>query len=191
MQARTSARGRDTGQLSRPSLGARMGPNPSHTDSADRDCPPIKNTRAPAARVMTELFPPLLPLEQRRGSALPALSFFLGYGLHVVDVGAGLRQYVVQVIAYADECKAFFQEFAYPRGAEQEDSEYHVILACVFDERLGGASQFRGRVHERKFILFVESHGHAQVILSEEEDVDARNGRDLGDVVDAGSRFHL
>jgi hypothetical protein len=110
-----------------------MGPNPSHTDSSDRDCPQIKNTRAPAARVMTELFPPLLPLEQRRGSALPALSFFLGDGLHVVDVGAGLREDVVQVIAYADECEAFFQEFAHAGGAEQEDSEYHVIFACMVD----------------------------------------------------------
>src|SRR5262244_2779137 len=43
----------------------------------------------------------------------------------------------------------------------------------------------------RELVLFIETHGHAEVILSKEEDVDARNGCDLRDVLDAGSGFNL
>ena len=43
----------------------------------------------------------------------------------------------------------------------------------------------------RELVLLVESHGHAKVVLAEEQDVDAGNGGDLGDVLDAGGGLDL
>ena len=42
-----------------------------------------------------------------------------------------------------------------------------------------------------KFVLVVEAHRHAEIVLAEEENVDAGNGGDLGDVLDAGGGFDL
>src|SRR5258707_15098416 len=42
-------------------------------------------------------------LEQRGGAALPGFAFFCGDLFHVTDVGSGLGQYMVQVVADADE----------------------------------------------------------------------------------------
>ena len=62
-------------------------------------------------------------LEQRCRSPLPGLPLFLRDVFHVVDVGSGLRQDVVEVIADADEGESLFQELADTRSAEQEQPE--------------------------------------------------------------------
>ena len=52
-------------------------------------------------------------------------------------------------------------------------------------------SQLRRRVHVRELVLLVQAHRHAQVVLAQEQDVDARNRGDLGHVLDAGGGLHL
>src|SRR5256885_1035060 len=52
-------------------------------------------------------------LEERSGAAFPALSVFFGDIFHVGDIGSGLRQYVMQVVADADEGESLFQKLAY------------------------------------------------------------------------------
>src|SRR5260221_13122137 len=42
-----------------------------------------------------------------------------------------------------------------------------------------------------KLILFKEAHGHAEIILTEEEQVHSGNGRDFVDVLDAIRGFYL
>jgi hypothetical protein len=58
-------------------------------------------------------------LEQRGRAALPGRAFFFANVLHVGDVGSGLGQDVVQVVADADQGESLVQEFADTRGAEQ------------------------------------------------------------------------
>ena len=82
-------------------------------------------------------------LKQRRGSALPAFSFFLGDFFHVTYVGASLGQDMVKVVSDADEGETFFQEFAYAAGTEEEESEDDVVFARVIDQFLGRGSEFR------------------------------------------------
>jgi len=61
-----------------------------------------------------------LALEERGWAPLPGLAFFYGCLFHVVHVGAGLGQDVVQIVADADEGESLFEEFADARGAEEE-----------------------------------------------------------------------
>ncbi len=42
-----------------------------------------------------------------------------------------------------------------------------------------------------KFVLFVETHRHAQVVLAEKQDVDAGDGGDFCNVLDARGSFNL
>src|ERR1700722_5974742 len=59
-------------------------------------------------------------LKEGGRAAFPRLAFFLGDVFHVGDVGSGLGQDVVQVIADADKRESFFQEFANAGRAEEE-----------------------------------------------------------------------
>jgi hypothetical protein len=130
-------------------------------------------------------------LEQRGGASLPGVALFLGNFLYVVDVGSDLGEKVVQVVAEAEEGESFVEKFADARSAEQEQAEDDVVLAGVFDQFLGGSVEFGRGVHVGELVLIVEAHGHAEIVLAEEENVDAGNGGDLGDVFDAGSGFDL
>src|SRR5271166_4527317 len=125
-------------------------------------------------------------LEKGGGAALPGLAFFLGNFLYVVDVGTDLGDEVMQIVAEAEEGETFFKEFADARGAEQEESEDYIILACVFDQFLGGRVEFGRSVHVGELVFVVEAHGHAEIVLTEEKDVDAGDSGDFGDVFDAG-----
>ena len=107
------------------------------------------------------------------------------------DVGSGLGQDVVQVVADADEGESFFEEFADACGAEQEQAEDDVVLAGVLDQFLGGGVEFGRGVHVGELVFVVEAHRHAEIVLAEEENVDAGDGGDLGDVLDAGSGLDL
>ena len=60
-------------------------------------------------------------------------TLFFGNVLPVGDVGSGLGQDVVQVVADADKGESVVQEFADTRGAEQEQAEDDVVLAGVLD----------------------------------------------------------
>ena len=61
----------------------------------------------------------------------------------------------------------------------------HVVLLCRVDQFVGRVHEFRRRVHIRELVLFVQTHGHAQVILAEEQNIDARHGCNFIDVLDA------
>jgi hypothetical protein len=54
---------------------------------------------------------------------LPGFAFFFCYVFHVVDVGSGLGQDVVEVVADADEGEALFEELADAGGAGRRASE--------------------------------------------------------------------
>ena len=97
----------------------------------------------------------------------------------------------MQVVAEAEEGESFVEKFADARGAEQEQAENDVVLACVLDQLFCGGIEFRRSVHEGELVFVVEAHGHAEIVLTEEENVDAGNGGDLGDVFDAGCGFDL
>ena len=64
------------------------------------------------------------------------------------------------------------------------------LRACSI-RLLGGGVEFRRGVHVRELVFVVEAHRHAEIVLAEEEDVNAGNGGDLGDVLDAGSGLNL
>src|ERR1700691_27221 len=134
---------------------------------------------------------PGLFLEQSCRATLPGFAFFLGDIFHVGDVGSGLGEDVVEIVAHADEGEAFFQKFADARGAEQEQAQDYVVLAGVFDQLFCGGVKFGRSVHVRELVLVIEAHRHAEIVLTEEEDVDAWNGGDLGDILNAGSGFDL
>src|SRR6266404_2415421 len=124
-------------------------------------------------------------LEQRRRSPLPVFSFLFRNVFDVVDIGASLRQDVVQVIADADEGETLLEELADTRCPEQEDAENGVVLARVLDQFLRGRAQLGRGIHVRELVLVVEAHRHAKIVLSQEKDVNAGDGRDLGNVFDA------
>src|ERR1700674_1323649 len=130
-------------------------------------------------------------LEQRRWSPLPAFAFLFRNVFDVVDVGAGLGEDVLQVVADADEGETLFEKLAYARCPKQEDAENGVVLASVLDQLLRGRSEFGRGVHVRELVLVVEAHRHAKVVLSEEKDVNAGDGGDLSNVFDAGSGLDL
>ena len=87
--------------------------------------------------------------------------------------------------------KSLSRNSRHAAGAEQEEPEDHVVAFGGGAQLVGGRLQFRRSVHVRELVLFVESHRHAQIVLAEEENVDARNGGDLVDVLDAGRGLHL
>src|SRR6266481_7660549 len=130
-------------------------------------------------------------LEQRRRSPLPAFAFLFRDVFHVVDVGAGLRQDVVQVVADADEGETLFEELSDARCPEQEDAENGVVLAGVLDQLLRGRTEFGRGVHVRELVLVVKAHRHAKIVLAQEKDINAWDGRDLGNVFDAGGGLDL
>jgi hypothetical protein len=77
-------------------------------------------------------------LEQRGRPSLPALAFFFRDVFDVVDVGPGLRQDMVQVVANADKGEALLHELANAGCSEQKYAENDVVLARVLDQLLGG-----------------------------------------------------
>src|SRR6266849_1302295 len=148
-----------------------------------------RRERAPAPHIPLSYV--VFWLEERGWTALPVLVFFFRDIFHVVDIGAGLHQDVVQVVPDADEGEALLQELANARCAEQEDSEDQFIFAGVLDQLLGGGIEFGRSVHMREFVLFVEAHGHAQVVLSQEKNIHTGHGGNLRDVLDARSCLYL
>src|ERR1700674_3217227 len=130
-------------------------------------------------------------LEQRRWSPLPVLAFLFRDIFYVVDVSAGLGQDVVQVVADADEGETLFEELADARCPEQEDAENGVVLAGVLDQLLRGRAEFGRGIHVRELVLVVKAHRHAKIVLSQEKDVNARYGSDLGNIFNAGSSLYL
>jgi hypothetical protein len=130
-------------------------------------------------------------LKQSGGTASPGFGFFIGDFFKIGDVRAGLREYVVQVVADADEGETFVEEFTDAAGAEKKKAEDDVIFAGVFDQALRGGVKFGGCVHVREFVFFVETHGHTEIVLAEEENVHAGHSGDFGDVLDAVGGFDL
>ena len=61
-----------------------------------------------------------LSLEQSGRTARPDFALRFGDALDVVDVGSGLRQDMVQIIADADEGEALVEKLSDTSGAEQE-----------------------------------------------------------------------
>src|SRR4029077_1622528 len=130
-------------------------------------------------------------LEQGGGAAFPGLSFFFGDVFHVGDVGSGLGGAVVEIVADADEGDSVFEELANAGGTEEEEAEDDVVLTGVFDQALGGGVEFGRGVHVGELVLVVKSHRHAEIVLAEEEDVDAGDGWGLGDVFEARGSLDL
>src|SRR5579872_1408831 len=138
------------------------------TRTSNADSTPIRAILSTRCMVIMLLPQGLDGLEQRRVAPLPGLAFFFGDLFHVVHVSAGLGQHVVQVVAHAYKREAFFQELSHARGAEQEDSENHIILLGRSDQFVGGVAQFWRCVHVRELVFFVQAHRHAQIVLAEE-----------------------
>src|SRR5206468_11014752 len=91
---------------------------------------------------------------------------------------------VMQIVAKADKGKALFEEFSNAGSAEEEESQNDVILPCRRGELVRRVHQFGRSVHIGELVLLIQSHGHAEVVLAQEENVHALNGRDLIDVFD-------
>lgn len=130
-------------------------------------------------------------LEQGGWPSLPDFAFFFRNGFDVVNVRTSLGQDMVQIVAQAEEGKALLEELANAGCAKQKDAKNDIILAGVLDQLLRGCSQFGRSVHVREFIFVIETHRHAEIILSEKKNIDARNSGNLGDVFYAGGCLHL
>src|SRR5579872_178042 len=61
----------------------------------------------------------------------------------------------------------------------------------MLDQLFGCGIKLRRCVHVWELIFVVEAHRHAEIVLSKEENVDARDGCDFGDVLNAGSGLDL
>ena len=88
-------------------------------------------------------------------------------------MSSGLGEDVVQIVADAEERESLVEEFPDAAGSEEEDAEDNAIFLGVGDQLVGRGQELRRGVHVREFVLDVEPHGHAQVVLAEEEHVDA------------------
>ena len=97
----------------------------------------------------------------------------------------------MQIIANADKGESLFQELADARGAEQKQSKDYVVLARMIDQFFGSSVEFRRSVHVREFVFVIKPHRHAEIVLSEEKNINAGDRGNLGDILDARSRLHL
>src|SRR4051812_20180934 len=97
----------------------------------------------------------------------------------------------MEVVSDADEAETLLEEFADAGSAEEEQPENHVILVCGSNQVLGGFAEFRRSVHLRELVLFEQTHGHAKIVLAEEQNINAGNGCDFFDVLDAIGGFDL
>src|SRR5271154_3606065 len=86
-------------------------------------------------------------LEEGRGTTSPLLPFFLSNAFDSNNVGASLREHVMQIIADADEGETFFEEFTDATGAEKKKAEDDVVLAGLGNELFRGGAEFRRSVH--------------------------------------------
>src|SRR5439155_14580244 len=92
-------------------------------------------------------------LEQCGCAARPGLALLLRNLLHVIHVGAGLGEDVVQVVADADEGESLFRKLADAGRAEEKQSQDDVVLARMLGQLLRGGAQLGRGVHEGKFVL--------------------------------------
>src|SRR5580658_1207576 len=97
----------------------------------------------------------------------------------------------MQIVADADEGEALLQEFADARSSKQEQAQDDVVLLGRGAEFVGGGLQLRRKVHVRKLVFLKQAHRHAEIVLAEKQQVDARDGRDFVDVLDAVGGLHL
>src|SRR5690349_10556999 len=97
----------------------------------------------------------------------------------------------MQVVAEADEREAFFQELAHAGGSEQEQAQDDVIALCGGAQLVCGCGQLGRCVHIRELVFFVQAHGHAKIVLAQEQNIHARNRGDLVNVFDAVGGLHL
>src|ERR1700728_4580618 len=69
------------------------------------------------------------PLNQSGRPTLPGnLALLLRNRFHILHIGAGLREHMVEIVAEADERESLVEEFADARGSEQEQAQDHVVL---------------------------------------------------------------
>src|SRR4029077_3956039 len=121
----------------------------------------------------------------------PALPLCFGDVLDVFYVRSSLSEDVVKIVADADEGEAFVEKFGDSGGSEEEEAEDDTVFARSGNELFGGGAELGRGVHVRELVLFIQAHGHAEIILAEEEDIDAGNSGDFVDVLDAVRRFDL
>src|SRR5688572_21211724 len=127
---------------------------------------------------------PLLKLEQCCRTACPTgLALFLRDLLQIAHMSTRLRQDMVEIVSDTDEGESLFEEFAHAAGTEQEQAKNDVVLLRRVNQSVRCVHQFGGCVHIGELVLFIQSHGHAKVILAEEHDVQALYGRDFVDVL--------
>src|SRR6266850_2243439 len=95
---------------------------------------PITN-RLPAASIPPFVFAEAeLNLEQCRRAARPGFAFSFGDSFDIVDVRAGLREHVVQVVADADKREAFIEKLTDTRCTEKKKAKDDVVLAGFGDK---------------------------------------------------------
>src|SRR5262249_32291654 len=109
----------------------------------------------------------------------------------ILHVRAGLGEDMVQVVAEANESEPLVEKLADSRSAKKEEAEDDVVLAGFGDQFVSGGAKFGRSKHVREFVFFVEAHGHAEIVLAEEKNVDAGNSGDFCHVLDAVGSFDL
>ena len=94
---------------------------------------PLANVESKSPRLGRSGLSSCARLEQSGWPSGPVFSLIPGDCLHIVHVGAGLGDHVMQVVTDTDEGKTLFQEFSYPSCAEQEKAENDLILMRIVD----------------------------------------------------------
>src|SRR5207244_1367760 len=111
------------------------------------------------------------PLEHCSRTSRPGhLAFFFRGLLTIVHVCRGLRQDVMELVSKTLERKSFFEELSDARGAEQEDAEDLIVPPGRIDQFRGGIIEFWRGIHIGELVLFIQTHRHAKVVLTEEKD---------------------
>ncbi|GET89307.1 hypothetical protein, conserved [Leishmania tarentolae] len=131
-------------------------------------------------------------LHEGAGLICPRLTLFLRYPLQRLHPCAGLHHGVVQLTADADEGETLLQELTYTVRAEQKQTQDDVVLLGRSDEFICGSLQLWREIHLREHVpAVVQTHGHAEVVLAKEGDIDALHSHDFLQVFDARRCLHL
>src|SRR5678816_2682976 len=99
---------------------------------------------------------------------------------------------MVKIVADALERESLFQELSHARRAKEEKAKDQIVFLRCIDQLVGRIPELVGEIHVGELVLSIkQTHGHAEIVLSEEEHIQSGDGGNLVDILDAICGFDL